>query len=79
MSRYDEKFPVGTRVVVAAREELEEFRTAWTHHNPLLKELIDYAGQATKVKAVSFYHGGDALYELEGIPGVWHEICLRPA
>ena len=28
---------------------------------------------------VGFYHGGDALYELEGVPGVWHEVCLRKA
>jgi hypothetical protein len=26
--------------------------------------------------SVGFYHGGDVLYVLEGIPGVWHESCL---
>ena len=28
---------------------------------------------------VGYYHGGDVLYELEGVPGVWHEVCLRKA
>ena len=26
---------------------------------------------------VAFYHGGDPLYKLAGIPGLWHEQCLR--
>jgi hypothetical protein len=25
---------------------------------------------------VGFYHGGDVLYTLDGIPGLWHEQCL---
>jgi hypothetical protein len=25
---------------------------------------------------VGFYHGGDPLYSLDGVPGVWHERCL---
>jgi hypothetical protein len=29
-----------------------------------------------KVKEVTFFHGGDEIYALEGIPGVWHEECL---
>jgi len=28
------------------------------------------------VKDVSFFHGGDEIYTLEDIPGVWHEECL---
>jgi hypothetical protein len=28
------------------------------------------------VTSVRYYHGGDVLYELEGIPGIWHEACL---
>ena len=27
---------------------------------------------------VSFYFGGDELYRLKDIPGIWHEVCLRP-
>lgn len=28
--------------------------------------------------SVTFYHGGDELYELKGVPGLWHEACLTP-
>ena len=31
------------------------------------------------VSSVGFYHGGDELYVIEGIPGVWHEVCLSLA
>jgi hypothetical protein len=29
------------------------------------------------VKDVGFYHGGDELYQVAGIPGTWHEECLE--
>ena len=25
------------------------------------------------------YHGGDIIYKLVDIPGIWHEQCLSPA
>jgi hypothetical protein len=28
---------------------------------------------------VSFYHGGDVLYELQTAPGTWHEQLLEEA
>jgi hypothetical protein len=28
------------------------------------------------VQEVGFYHGGDVLYQLRGVPGTWHECCL---
>lgn len=31
------------------------------------------------VEKVGFYHGGDPLYKLDGVPGVWHEECLEAA
>jgi hypothetical protein len=31
------------------------------------------------VKEVNFFTGGDEIYTLEGIPGVWHEECLKQA
>jgi hypothetical protein len=37
-------------------------------------ELYDVEGV---VEDVGFYHGGDELYKLKGVPGVWHEHCLR--
>jgi len=28
---------------------------------------------------VDFFTGGDEIYTLQGIPGVWHEECLSAA
>ena len=73
---YSALFPTGTRVSIASRRILEEFRDSWTLHHPIESPQIAFAGSATRVVRVGFYHGGDALYELEGIPGIWHERCL---
>jgi len=65
-------------VRIAARAVLEEFLRSWTLHNKLEHNQLGYAGQSAEVEKTYMYHGGDALYELKGIPGVWHEECLAP-
>jgi hypothetical protein len=42
------------------------------------RDGLAFAGKVAEVENVGFYHGGDALYILKGIPGIWHERCLRP-
>jgi hypothetical protein len=79
MQPYVEAYPVGTKVVVAPRPDLEEFRLKWRWHNPLAESQLQFAGTEARVKPVGFYHGGDVLYVLKKIPGVWHEACLRGA
>jgi hypothetical protein len=74
---YQQEFPAGTIVRVRDRSILEAFRAEWKWHHPLDPEQLDFAGQRARVKAVSFYHGGDELYELDNIPGIWHEQCLE--
>ena len=74
---YEESFPAGTWVRIAEREALDEFLRTWKLHNPLKTEQLAFAGDVAEVENVGFYHGGDALYMLKGIPGVWHERCLR--
>ena len=76
---YNVGFPLGTRVRVVSRSELEEFMRTWRFHHPLTEDQLAYAGFRGKVADVGFYHGGDELYHIEGIPGVWHEVCLQPA
>ena len=76
MPNYREKFPAGTRVRVVSREALEQFRREWRLHNPLASAQLNFGGHEAVVAEVGFYHGGDALYTLAGIPGVWHERCL---
>jgi len=73
---YNAEFPVGSTVKIATRAFLEEFARTWAYHHKLQPEQIDYHDQVGRVERASVYHGGDELYELEGIPGIWHEQCL---
>ena len=70
-------FEVGTDVRIADRAFLEQFLEAGQYHHELEPEQLEYADRVAKVGKVEFFHGGDEIYTLEGIPGVWHEECLR--
>lgn len=74
---YKEEFPKGTKVKVADRSFLEDFHRTWRLHHKLEPEQLGFADRIATVKSVGFYHGGDELYELDGVPGIWHEACLR--
>jgi len=74
---YQEEFPVGTEVQIVDRVRLETFAGTWKLHHPLEASQVSFAGVRAIVKTVAFYHGGDELYTLEGIPGIWHEACLN--
>jgi hypothetical protein len=76
---YRERFAVGVLVRVQPLQELQRFSIEWKLHHPLEKEQLLFADSLAKVREVSFYHGGDALYSLEGVPGIWHEVCLARA
>ncbi|MBN2583622.1 MAG: hypothetical protein JXL80_11180 [Planctomycetes bacterium] len=81
---YKCEYPKGTRVRIADRDSLERFRREWQYHHKLTSKQLKYAGRKAVVARASFYHGGDELYELKGIlgiwriPGIWHEQCLNP-
>jgi hypothetical protein len=79
MPLYKEAFPLGTRVRVIADPELREFRARWKYHHELRDDQMAFAGRDATVADVSYYHGGDVLYGLTGVPGLWHEECLRAA
>ena len=76
---YKEAFPAGPTVRVADRPFLELFMKEWKYHHKLTSGQLAYADRETKVKGVAFYHGGDPVYTLDDIPGLWLEPCLRPA
>lgn len=73
---YNLEFPVGSRVRTGDRHTLEEFLRSWKYHNKLQPEQVDYHDRVATVEDAAVYHGGDELYRLEGIPGIWHEQCL---
>jgi hypothetical protein len=77
---YREAFPIGSKVRTKNRRFLEDFLKTWKFHNKLTQNQLNYAEHVTEVESVGFYHGGDDLYRLKGVPGVWHRQCLeRPA
>lgn len=73
---YKEAFPIGSTVRIAGRNFLEEFMSTWKLHHRLAPEQLMYADRTTTVEHVGFYHGGDPVYKLTGIPGEWLEQCL---
>jgi hypothetical protein len=75
---YKENFPVGSSVRIADSQRLEEFRRTWKYHHKLDPEQLKHAGEIGEIEKVGFYHGGDVLYKLRGLPGIWHEQCLDP-
>lgn len=75
---YKAAFPAGTEVRIADRPFLDDFIATWKFHHKLQPEQLAYADRIAKVEDVGFYHGGDPVYKLVGIPGLWHEQCLRP-
>jgi hypothetical protein len=75
---YTAKFLQRTKVRIAPRGVLESFKQSWKYHHKLESNQLGYAGLVAEIKSVGFYHGGDVLYELKDIPGIWHEQCLEP-
>ena len=73
---YEAQFPEGTQVRVKDLESLDRFAREWKYHNPLTREQLPFAGVVARVSEIGYYHGGDVLYKLDGIPGIWHEECL---
>jgi hypothetical protein len=76
---YKAAFPKGSKVSVISRTALADFARNWNFHHQLQPEQMAFAGVTSTVKEVSFYHGGDQLYVLENLPGIWNEDCLEIA
>ncbi|MGA2800998.1 MAG: hypothetical protein ABSE97_01285 [Verrucomicrobiota bacterium] len=75
---YNPEFLNGDTVRIVNRETLEKFYREWKYHHKLTPEQLNYHGQIAEVEpGGGTYHGGDELYKLKGIPGIWHEQCLE--
>ena len=75
---YQAEYAKGSRMKIASRPALEQFLREWKYHNKLQPEQLNYSDQFAEVESIGFYHGGDKLYKLKGIPVVWHLRCLFP-
>jgi hypothetical protein len=76
---YNPEFPKGAIVKIASRVFLEEFLKTRKKHDPLHEDQLKFHDVEATVEDVSFYHGGRELYKLKGVPGIWHEQCLKEA
>jgi hypothetical protein len=74
---YNPEFPKGARVKISSPVYLQEFMQTWKKHNPLQPDQLKFHDVEAIVEDVGFYHGGDELYKLKGVPGIWHEQCLK--
>jgi len=78
MAAYSEEFAVASRVRIKSAAVLQTFaRPTWKYHHHVESEMMRHADSTARVARVSYYHGGDVLYELDGVPGTWHEGCLE--
>ncbi len=68
---------VGSRVRIADREALEEALAGSTAHLPEPTQFL-HAGATARVVHVRFNADGEALYGLDGRPGLWSESWLSP-
>jgi len=73
---YKADFPRDSKARVKGLLFLESFKKEWRFHHPLSDEQLNYAANEALVVSVAYYHGGDELYTLKDIPGIWHERCL---
>jgi hypothetical protein len=71
---YEARFRKGDRVRTQSRAALEQFIAQWKYHHPLVLDQLAFADRTAIVRSVGYFHGGDVLYELEDIPGFWHEV-----
>jgi hypothetical protein len=76
---HKEEYGKSTKVKIRDRDQMLDFMATWKYHDKLQTEQLEFAGVVATVKSVGYYHGGDVLYWLEGVPGAWHEVCLSAA
>jgi len=76
MTAYQARFRPREQVRIASLSDLEAFQQTWTRHHPLTIAQLGFADRRAVVEEVGYYHGGDVLYTLQDIPGIWHEACL---
>lgn len=72
------KYTQGTSVRIRSREQLDEISRRANHQPRIEPQQLAFAGQIAMVKWSGLYHGGGYVYQLDGVPGYWHERVLEP-
>jgi hypothetical protein len=78
MSAYFPVFVAGERVRIKSASTLRDYMLPnWPWHHPITQDQLGFAGTEANVIQVEYYHGGDILLRLAGVPGAWHEECVE--
>jgi hypothetical protein len=72
------KYTPGSSVRILSRARLEELSRNSKYHFKVDGNQFAFAGQVAMVKWSGLYHGGGFVYQLDGVPGYWHEQLLEP-
>src|SRR5579871_147840 len=71
------KFPLCSSVRIKSAGQLEAYSLSGKLRYPPSGEQVACGGKTDSVRAIRFSIRGDALYELETAPGMWHEELLE--
>jgi hypothetical protein len=73
------KYTEGSRVRICSRARIEEFVRTGRYRRKIEDQQLAFAGQMATVKWSGLYDGGGFVYQLAGVPGLWHEQLLESA
>ena len=72
------KYTQGSSVQICSRARIEEFQRSGRYRRKIEDAQLAFAGQIAMVKWSGLYEGGGFVYQLDGVPGLWHEQLLEP-
>jgi hypothetical protein len=72
------KYTEGSSVRIRSREQLEDLARRVKHQVKIDFNQLAFAGQIAMVKWSGLHGAGGYVYQLDGVPGYWHEIVLEP-
>jgi len=72
------KYTEGSSVRIRSREQLEAISRRPKSQIKIDAKQLAFAGQIAMVKWSGLFHGGGFVYQLDGVPGYWHEMVLEP-
>jgi len=77
MPDYHPIFKKGDKIKINDKDYLLNFQRTWKYHHNITDDQIKYAERLAAVKDVYIYHGGEVMYALKSIPGIWLEQLIE--